>query len=82
MVTSLADQPARLRAYLAWLHDEGLAASAGEVRGKLATPLGDFLKRTVPDCGFWLSPDTGHAVNLEEPDAFNALMADFYTRQT
>ena len=40
---------------------------------------GIFLKRTVPDCGFWLAPDTGHAVNLEEPDAFNRELAAFFT---
>ena len=40
---------------------------------------GIFLKRTIPDCGVWLVPDTGHAVNLEEPAAFNREVARFLT---
>ncbi len=40
---------------------------------------GIFLKRTIGDCAFWLAPDTGHAVNLEEPDAFNRELAAFFT---
>ena len=39
---------------------------------------GIFLKRTMPDCGLWIAPDTGHAVNLEEPDAFNRELATFF----
>ena len=39
---------------------------------------GIFLKRTVPDCSLWIAPDTGHAVNLEEPDAFNRELATFF----
>ncbi len=39
---------------------------------------GIFLKRTIPDCAFWLAPDTGHAVNLEEPDAFNRQIEAFF----
>ena len=39
---------------------------------------GIFLKRTIPDCGLWIAPDTGHAVNLEEPDAFNRELAAFF----
>ena len=39
---------------------------------------GIFLKRTMPDCGLWVAPDTGHAVNLEEPDAFNRELAAFF----
>ena len=39
---------------------------------------GIFLKRTIADCAFWLAPDTGHAVNLEEPDAFNRELAAFF----
>ena len=39
---------------------------------------GIFLKRTVPDCGLWIALDTGHAVNLEEPDAFNRELATFF----
>ncbi|MCO5121077.1 MAG: alpha/beta hydrolase [Burkholderiaceae bacterium] len=31
-----------------------------------------FLKRTMPTARLWMLPATGHAVNLEEPAAFNA----------
>jgi pimeloyl-ACP methyl ester carboxylesterase len=31
-----------------------------------------FLKRTMPTAQLWMLPATGHAVNLEEPAAFNA----------
>lgn len=37
-----------------------------------------FLKRTIPRCGLWVLPRTGHGVNLEEPGAFNAGVLDFF----
>lgn len=36
-----------------------------------------FLKRVLPRAGLWISPGTGHPVNLEEPDSFNAAAARF-----
>jgi pimeloyl-ACP methyl ester carboxylesterase len=36
-----------------------------------------FLKRTLPSAGLWMAPRTGHAINLEEPAAFNAAVAQF-----
>lgn len=36
-----------------------------------------FLKRTLPSAGLWMAPRTGHAINLEEPAAFNAAVAGF-----
>ena len=36
-----------------------------------------MLKRTVPTAALVLLPRTGHTVNLEEPDLFNRLVADF-----
>jgi pimeloyl-ACP methyl ester carboxylesterase len=36
-----------------------------------------FLKRCLPAAGLLLMPRTGHAVNLEEPAAFNAAVQDF-----
>jgi pimeloyl-ACP methyl ester carboxylesterase len=36
-----------------------------------------WLKRTLPNAGLWISPNSGHAVNLEEPAAFNRMMGDF-----
>lgn len=38
---------------------------------------GLFLKRTIPACGLAVFPKTGHTLNLEEPAAFNALLAEF-----
>ena len=38
---------------------------------------GLFLKRTVPSAGLAVVPQTGHAVNIEEPMAFNQLVAEF-----
>jgi pimeloyl-ACP methyl ester carboxylesterase len=37
-----------------------------------------FLKRTIPSAGLWMVPRTGHAVNLEEPDAFNRGVQEFF----
>jgi pimeloyl-ACP methyl ester carboxylesterase len=37
-----------------------------------------FLKRTLPNAGLWVCPNTGHAINLEEPEAFNREVADFF----
>jgi pimeloyl-ACP methyl ester carboxylesterase len=37
-----------------------------------------FLKRTIPSAGLWMVPRTGHAVNLEEPDAFNRAVQEFF----
>jgi len=38
---------------------------------------GLFLKRTIPACGLSVFPKTGHTLNLEEPAAFNTLIAEF-----
>ncbi len=32
---------------------------------------GLFLKRTIPDCGHWMLPRTGHTINIEEAELFN-----------
>jgi len=37
-----------------------------------------FLKRTIPGAGMLTVPNTGHAVNLEEPAVFNQALADFF----
>jgi pimeloyl-ACP methyl ester carboxylesterase len=37
-----------------------------------------WLKKTLPNAGLWISPHSGHAVNLEEPDTFNRTVEDFF----
>ena len=39
-----------------------------------------FMKRTIPSAGLLVVPNTGHTVNLEEPAAFNAALADFFAQ--
>ncbi len=41
---------------------------------------GIFLKKTLPACGLSVFPKTGHTLNLEEPAAFNALLAEFFAQ--
>jgi pimeloyl-ACP methyl ester carboxylesterase len=36
-----------------------------------------YLKRVIPACGLLVLPKCGHTINLEEPTAFNAFIADF-----
>jgi hypothetical protein len=36
-----------------------------------------MLKSTLPYAGLWICPNTGHAINLEEPFAFNAQIENF-----
>jgi pimeloyl-ACP methyl ester carboxylesterase len=36
-----------------------------------------WLKRTLPNAGLWICPNSGHAINLEEPAAFNRAVEDF-----
>jgi pimeloyl-ACP methyl ester carboxylesterase len=37
-----------------------------------------FMKRNIPDARLWVMPRTSHPVNLEEPDAFNSVVLDFF----
>jgi pimeloyl-ACP methyl ester carboxylesterase len=37
-----------------------------------------MLKQTIPGSGLWIHPGTGHAINLEEPAAFNAMIESFF----
>ena len=39
-----------------------------------------FMKRNIPSCGLAMLPQSGHAINLEEPDLFNRLVWDFLTQ--
>ena len=36
-----------------------------------------MLKSALPNAGLWICPNTGHAINLEEPAAFNAQIENF-----
>jgi pimeloyl-ACP methyl ester carboxylesterase len=36
-----------------------------------------LLKRTIPQAGLAVLPQSGHAINLEEPALFNSLLDDF-----
>ena len=53
-----------------------LVIAGDEDEGCLEASL--MLKRTLPAAGLAMVPKTGHTVNLEEPTAFNALLADFF----
>lgn len=37
-----------------------------------------YMKRAIPACGLLILPKTGHTINLEEPAAFNAALAEFF----
>ena len=39
-----------------------------------------YLKRTIPRCGLVVLPQSGHTLNLEEPELFNRFVADFVAR--
>lgn len=38
-----------------------------------------MLKSALPAAGLWICPNTGHAINLEEPSAFNTQVESFFT---
>ena len=38
-----------------------------------------FMKRNIPRSGLAVFPQSGHAINLEEPDLFNRTVLDFLT---
>ena len=38
-----------------------------------------FMKRNIPGSGLAVFPQSGHAINLEEPDLFNRTVSDFLT---
>ena len=67
--------PWDLKDRLAAMTVPALIVHGDEDRPCLATGL--LLKRTIPSAGLAVLPRTGHAVNLEEPAAFNALLQDF-----
>jgi pimeloyl-ACP methyl ester carboxylesterase len=40
-------------------------------------PVHAFMGRTIPNAVHHVLPDAGHLTNLEAPDAFNCLVAEF-----
>ena len=38
-----------------------------------------FIKRCIPGSGLAMFPQSGHAINLEEPALFNSTVLDFLT---
>ena len=40
---------------------------------------GVFMKRTIPNAGLVVFPQSGHTINLGEPDLFNRTVSDFLT---
>ena len=54
-----------------------LIVSGDEDEACLAPGL--FLKRNIPSAGLLVVPNTGHVINLEEPDLFNRAVGDFLT---
>ena len=55
-----------------------LILAGDEDDGCLTTSL--WLKRVIPSAGLAVVAKSGHTLNLEEPDAVNALAADFWAR--
>lgn len=60
---------------LAAVDTPALIVTGDEDEGCLEPAL--FLKRTLPAAGLLVLPNSGHAVNLEEPAAFNSAVLDF-----
>jgi pimeloyl-ACP methyl ester carboxylesterase len=69
---SLWDLTDRMRA----LELPTLVISGDEDHACLAP--GILLKQTIPTAALAVVPNTGHAVNTEEPDTFNRLLDDFF----
>ena len=39
-----------------------------------------LMKRSIPTSGLVVLPQSGHTINLEEPDAFNRALLEFFMR--
>jgi pimeloyl-ACP methyl ester carboxylesterase len=66
-----------LKDQLAALQTPVLLAVGDEDEPVIETNL--YLKRTLPRAGLWMSPKSGHGLNLEEPAEFNAQCDRFFT---
>jgi pimeloyl-ACP methyl ester carboxylesterase len=81
----MSDTMARCQALRPSLHD--LRNQFLEMKVPVLLAVGDedvrcleaslMLKSTLPNAGLWICPNTGHAINLEEPTAFNAQIENF-----
>ena len=65
------------------LHESGgtVGVLAGAATGDEDNPClepGLLMKRMIPTAALVVFPNTGHALNLEEPDLFNQALADFF----
>jgi pimeloyl-ACP methyl ester carboxylesterase len=69
-VLDLGDRMARL-------HVPALIVTGDEDEPCLEPGL--FMKRKLPAAGLLVIPNSGHTINLEEPDAFNRALLDFLT---
>ncbi|GIX46217.1 MAG: alpha/beta hydrolase [Candidatus Tectimicrobiota bacterium] len=66
-----------LEARLRQLHVPTLIVTGDEDEPCLEPAL--FMKRTIPTAGLVILPKSGHTINLEEPDAFNRALSDFFS---
>jgi pimeloyl-ACP methyl ester carboxylesterase len=66
-----------LKDQLAALQTPVLLAVGDEDEPVIETNL--YLKRTLPRAGLWMSPKSGHGLNLEEPAEFNTQCDRFFT---
>ena len=64
-------------AALAQLRMPVLLACGDEDEPCVATNI--WLKSVIATAGLWMVPRTGHAINLEEPAAFNHAIGDFFS---
>jgi pimeloyl-ACP methyl ester carboxylesterase len=81
----MSNTMARCQALRPSLHD--LRDQFSEMKVPVLLAVGDedvrcletnlMLKSTLPNAGLWICPNTGHAINLEEPLAFNAQIEHF-----
>jgi pimeloyl-ACP methyl ester carboxylesterase len=84
-VEGMSHTVSRYQALRPSLHEAGAALAALSIPVLLAVGDEDepclqtniFLKQKIRSAGLWICPNTGHAINLEEPAAFNAAVLDF-----
>jgi pimeloyl-ACP methyl ester carboxylesterase len=85
-VQGMSHTVSRYQALRPSLHEAGHALAALTVPVLLAVGDEDepclqtnlFLKQKIRSAGLWICPNTGHAINLEEPAAFNAAVLEFF----